>query len=860
MEKIITSTTPKFEPEDHQNNIYEAFCEFVEEFTYEYDYLAKDPPKDFSNAEKAAWVEQNKRKVFLGKFSSRNLQKIFEEEVAEDERSTIAYKDMIKKLKDHFEGSRNKTLANFEFHKLVQSSTDSFDAFVTRVKKESQQCDFKCASNTCNVRDTLARDQIIIGTNNDEIRKNALKNQWSLEDLSKNGKALEAAAKGAKQIKDEQGGSSSVSRIKKPGKYSRKAKQKTEHQPKTNKPTHPSTSKSAEAKHCTTCSNKKCKGGSNCIAYEQECFECGEAGHYKGAASCKGKQKKSRRVHTQESTSESSPPSSSSESIPESSSEDESSSTRRTKTRRVAKYVTRIRRMRRKAKHVRKTASSPRYEVEVVVNGQITKAFADTGADIPVMSKSRAKALGLKLCKAKMRIQPYGSKPVRCKQCYIGTIMYGDQVVNACIYVVKQEVEFLLSGRICEELGIIEYNPTPVRRTVESASPHKARLAAAYPKVFEDKVGCLKDHQVKFYVDEQVPPVAERRRPVPFHLRQKRNKELDQMEAAGIIEEHHGPAPWISNLQLTPKDDGSTRVTVDMRNVNKAIQSTNIPIPRVEEIKSELAGSKHFSKLDFKSAFHQLEIEESSRYLTFFHGNDKLMRYCRLTMGSTPASGELTKALRPLFQDIKEVHVIHDDVIIATATEEEHERILNQVLQIIEQSGMTLNINKCMFHQSEVPFWGVIVSKDGIKPDPEKVKALKYATRPQNRQELISFLCMIQSNKEFIPFIARKSSRLRALTKKGKVFKWDKECQRQFEELRDAFSENMLMNHFDPNKNTYIRVDAHRSGLSAILMQGDTVEDAKPVACASRSTTPVEQRYPQLDLEALAVDYGLRRF
>ena len=68
------------------------------------------------------------------------------------------------------------------------------------------------------------------------------------------------------------------------------------------------------------------------------------------------------------------------------------------------------------------------------------------------------------------------------------------------------------------------------------------------------------------------------------------------------------------------------------------------------------------------------------------------------------------------------------------------------------------------------------------------------------------------------------------------------------------------MNHFDPNKNTYIRVDAHRSGLSAILMQGDTVEDAKPVACASRSTTPVEQRYPQLDLEALAVDYGLRRF
>ena len=173
---------------------------------------------------------------------------------------------------------------------------------------------------------------------------------------------------------------------------------------------------------------------------------------------------------------------------------------------------------------------------------------------------------------------------------------------------------------------------------------------------------------------------------------------------------------------------------------------------------------------------------------------------------------------------------------------------------------MTLNINKCLFHKSQVPFWGVIVGKEGVRPDPEKVSALKYASRPTNKQELISYLCMIQSNRDFIPFIAEKSVHLRALTKRGKRFKWDKHCRREFEELRDAFSEEMLLNHFDPSKKTFIRVDAHQSGLSAILMQGDTVEDAKPVACASRATTPVEQRYPQLDLEALAVDFGLRRY
>ena len=517
--------------------------------------------------------------------------------------------------------------------------------------------------------------------------------------------------------------------------------------------------------------------------------------------------------------------------------------------------------MRRKKVHVNRSKAMPRYEVDVVINEKSTRAFADTGADISVMSKSKARELGLKLCKAKMKIKPYGSKAVKCKRCYVGTIMHGDRVVTACIYIVRQEVETLLSGRVCEELGIIEFNPVPkVQRIAEDPDSHKARLAAAYPKVFEDKVGRLRDYEVKFHVNEEVEPVAERPRPVPFHLRAKRDAELAKMEEAGLIEEHHGPASWVSNLVLTPKPDGGTRVTVDMRNVNKAIKPTNIPIPRVEEVKAELAGCQWFSKMDFKAAFHQLGVAESSRYLTVFNGNGRLMRYRVLTMGSTPASGELTKALRPLFDGISGVHVIHDDVILATATEAEHEIVVNTVLSKIQESGMTLNLQKCKFFAPEIPFWGVLLNKHGMRPDPEKVKALKYATKPGNRQELISFLCMVQSNKDFIPYISRKTPHLRALTKKGKKFKWDKECQREFDDLRDAFSEDMLMNHFDPSQNTFIRVDAHRSGLSAILMQGSNLDDAKPVACASRSTTPVERRYPQLDLEALAVDYGLRRF
>ena len=217
MDKIHTN---KFDPEEHQNNVYDAFAEFVEEFAYEYDAISKEPPRDLDAAAETAWVLQNKRKVFLGKFATRNLQKDFEEVVPAEERSTVTFDAMIARLKEHYDGGRNKTLSNYEFNKLTQTAEESFDAFVIRVKREASQCDFKCASETCNVMETLTRDRIVIGTTNAEIRKNALKKQWTLADLVRNGRALEAASWGAEQIKQEPD-TVPVSRIQQPGKYSR---------------------------------------------------------------------------------------------------------------------------------------------------------------------------------------------------------------------------------------------------------------------------------------------------------------------------------------------------------------------------------------------------------------------------------------------------------------------------------------------------------------------------------------------------------------------------------------------------------------------------------------------------------------
>ena len=217
------------------------------------------------------------------------------------------------------------------------------------------------------------------------------------------------------------------------------------------------------------------------------------------------------------------------------------------------------------------------------------------------------------------------------------------------------------------------------------------------------------------------------------------------------------PAPWISNTVIAPKTDGNIRMTLDARNLNKAIMSTNLPIPRHEDVKSKLAGCKIFSKMDFKSAFWQIVIEEESRYLTVFHANDKLYRYKRLTMGLKPAQGELNTALKP--------------VSVATKTEEEHVKAIEEVMKAISNSGLTLNRNKCSFRQKQILFWGMIYKAGGIKPDPVKVEALDHILPPNNKEELISLLCMMQLNLEFVENFAKKAAPLRDLAKSKTRFK-----------------------------------------------------------------------------------------
>ncbi|CAB4033920.1 Hypothetical predicted protein [Paramuricea clavata] len=221
--------------------------------------------------------------------------------------------------------------------------------------------------------------------------------------------------------------------------------------------------------------------------------------------------------------------------------------------------------------------------------------------------------------------------------------------------------------------------------------------------------------------------------------------------------------------------------------------------------------------MDFKSAFWQLELHPDSRYLTVFHANDKLCRYKRLAMGVKSAQGELNMAPQPLFAHIPQAHLIHDDLIVATETDAEHHSAITAVMQAITNAGITLNPSKCTFGATEIEFWGLRIGSAGVRPDPAKVEALKHITPPRSKEQLISFLCMMQSNADFIPNFAQHAAKLRELTKKNSRFTWTKEHHAAYEALIERFTVNTLLEYFDMSKPTFIFTDAHTTGLGAML-------------------------------------------
>ncbi|KAL9979645.1 hypothetical protein ACROYT_G017335 [Oculina patagonica] len=485
--------------------------------------------------------------------------------------------------------------------------------------------------------------------------------------------------------------------------------------------------------------------------------------------------------------------------------------------------------------------------VETVDFGSVKEVFKlDTGAQCNVLPKTvYDKITTMPLLPSSARLESYSKTSIKpVGKCELTCCVRG-QKHQVLFQVVDGSYTPLLGRASCEQMGLIQRI-----NTISSRS-----ILDEFPDVFQG-LGCLPG-RYHISIDPSVPPVIHPPRRVPHSKRDPLKKELDRMESVGIIEKVplNEPADWVSSLVCVDKPDGSIRVCLDPRDLNKAIKREHYPLPLVEDITASCAGATLFSTLDAEKAFYQIQLDEESSKLLTFNTPFGRYRYLRMPMGIKSAPEVYQCRMEQVFEGLTGVKVIMDDIISHGSSKEEHDTHLRAVLQRARDNNLRLKKSKCHIEQEEVKFHGHVFTKDGLKTDPEKVRAVVEMPRPADKAGVQRLFGMVNYVSKLIPNMSDLTAPLRQLLHQDVEWHWEEQHEASFKKVKEALALSPVLGYYDAKKELTLQVDTSSTGLGAALIQ-----EGQPIAYASKALTPTQQKYAQIEKELLAVVFGCAKF
>ena len=384
--------------------------------------------------------------------------------------------------------------------------------------------------------------------------------------------------------------------------------------------------------------------------------------------------------------------------------------------------------------------------------------------------------------------------------------------------------------------------------------------ADAVKQLKSNEIGLMKTSPIKIHMKENVTPVCRpTARRIPFPLMNAVRTELDRMINNDVIQPVEEPTEWCSAMVPVVKKNGKVRICVDLKDVNKAVKRPHYSLPTFDDIAPRLAGSTVFTTLDAASGFWQIPLHEESQPLTTFITPFGRYMFKRLPFGINLATDEYQKKMMELFGEQDGVEVIIDDILVHGRDQAEHDSRLEVIMGKIKEIGLRLNKEKCKFRKSEVSYFGHLVGNYGVKPHPEKVKAIAELDSPSNVSELRTVLGMLNCLTKFIPNMATVLKPITQLLHSDTAWTWGPEQERAFETVKQMICGATSLRFYDPKKPVTVTADASSYGLGACILQQEG-NKWLPVAFCSRTLTPAEQRYPMVEKEYLALVWACKRF
>ncbi|KAD4177974.1 hypothetical protein E3N88_26565 [Mikania micrantha] len=375
------------------------------------------------------------------------------------------------------------------------------------------------------------------------------------------------------------------------------------------------------------------------------------------------------------------------------------------------------------------------------------------------------------------------------------------------------------------------------------------QLLLQYEDVFQAPNSLPPDRSCnhKIQLIDEVVTINQKAYRYPMGQKDIIEKMVQEMLDMGVI--RHSVSSFASPVVLVKKKNGTGRLCVDYRKLNEHTVKNRFPIPLIEELLEELGGAEVFSKLDLRSGYHQIRMNEEDIHKTAFRTHQGLFEFLVLPFGLTNAPATFQGLMNSVFKRLlrKSVLIFFDDVLVYSKNMQQHITDLKEVLKLFRENKLFAKRSKCTFAGSQVEYLGHVISKQGVSTDPTKIEAVKNWPTPTTVKQLRGFLGLTGYYRRFISSYGVIAKPLTNLLRKN-AFCWSEEAQAAFEVLKLALIQAPVLALPDWTQEFVVETDASSKGLGVVLMQGK-----HPIAFVSKALSARQCTLSVYEKELLAI-------